>query len=406
MASVEPNYGSVPRPEHVRPDQIVDFDYFRPPGIEAGDVHLAWKRLHDRPDIFWTPRNGGHWVVTRAEDIKYVQQTFEIFSHEVFTIPRGASRIQMPPLTVDPPDHARYRSVLNPVFRGVKMASLEPDIRALTVELIEGLRPQGGCEFLADFGQVMPVSVFLGLANLPLAQRREFVAWAVNYIAATDQATRDLYLGKVMSYLGAVLEDRKAGDGDDLLSKIARWGQTPDCGPGDMIGMAAVVFFGGLDTVTNMLTFIARHLAEHPEHRRRLVAEPGLAAQATEEYIRRHGLSNTGRLVKVATDYKGAHFAADDMVMVPISLSGMDERKFDRPLAVDFDRALEPNDHDTFGNGPHRCVGAPLARLELRIFLEEWLKRIPDFHIDPVSPFSSYSGSVNGVHSLSLVWDA
>ena len=405
MPAVEPNYGSVPKPDHVRPDQVVDFDYFRPPGIEEGDVYLAWKRLHDGPDIFWTPRNGGHWVVTRAEDIKYVQQTFEIFSHEVFTIPRGASRIQMPPLTVDPPNHARYRAVLNPVFRGVKMTAMESDIRALTVELIEDLKPQGRCEFLTDFAQVMPVTVFLGLADLPLSKRRDFVEWAVTYIASSDQATRDLYLNKVMSYLGAVLEERKHGDGEDLLSKIARWSKTPDCGPGDMMGMAAVVFFGGLDTVANMLSFTARHLAEHPEHRRRLIEEPGLSAKAAEEYIRRHGLSNTGRLVKVATDYKGVHFAVDDMVMVPISMSSMDERKYDRPLEVDFDRDLEAG-HDTFGNGPHRCVGAPLARLELRIFLEEWLKRIPEFRIDPAQPFSSYSAPVNGVRSLNLVWKA
>src|SRR5438874_207162 len=132
MATIEPNYGSVARPDHVRPEQVVDFDYYHPAGIEDGDVYAAWNRLRGGPDIFWTPRNGGHWVVTRAEDVKYVQQSFEIFSHEVFTIPRGASRIQMPPLTVDPPNHARYRSVLNPSFRGVKMAALEPDIRALT----------------------------------------------------------------------------------------------------------------------------------------------------------------------------------------------------------------------------------------------------------------------------------
>lgn len=124
---------------------------------------------------------------------------------------------------------------------------------------------------------------------------------------------------------------------------------------------------------------------------------------AAEEYIRRQGLSNTGRLVKSDVTYKGVTFKADEMVMVPISMSSMDDRKHANPLEIDFDRVTPA--HDTFGNGPHKCVGAPLARAELRIFLEEWTKRIPDFRLDPTQRPASHSGAVNGVSSLHLVWD-
>jgi len=393
-----------PRPSHVPEGRVIDFDYYHPPGMEEGNVYTAWKKLHDGPDIVWTPHNGGHWIVTRGEDIRWVQENYEIFSHEVFTIPRVEMPIRMPPLTVDPPLHARYRAVLNPFFTPGRVRELADNVRALTVELIEKLKPAGGCEFVNQFARIMPVTIFLGIVDLPLDRRAQFVEWAVGHVTATNEATKHHYVGKVTAYLREVIEERAANPGDDLLSRIAAWPKNPRYqGEHEVIGMAMLVFFGGLDTVANMLSFTAWHLAEHPEHRQRLRDEPELIPQAAEEFIRRFGLSNTGRLVKRDVQYKGVTFKADEMVMVPISLSSMDERKHANPLEIDFDRLPEP--HNTFGNGPHKCVGAPLARSELRIFLEEWIRHIPDFRLDPEHRPMSNSGSVNGVQSLHLLWD-
>lgn len=403
MSTPVPNYGSVAKPAHVPDALVVDFDYFHPPGIDGGTVYTAWHRLHDGPDIVWTPRNGGHWILTRGEDIKWVQERYQTFSHETFTIPRGAS-VRMPPLTVDPPLHARYRAVLNPSFTPKQVQALSEQVRALTIELIEAIRPHGRCEFVSQFARIMPVSIFLGIVDLPLDRRDEFVEWATGYIGSNDQATRDQYLGKVTGYLREVLDERAATPGDDLLSRIVGWRNNSRFeGEFEVIGMAMLVFFGGLDTVANMLSFSAWHLAEHLGHRQRLRDDPALSARAAEEYIRRHGLSNTGRLVKHDIDYKGVTFKADEMVMVPISMSSMDDRLYVDPLAVDFDRPAEP--HNTFGNGPHKCVGAPLARSELSIFLEEWTQRMPEVRLDPAHRPHSHSGAVNGVSSLHLVWD-
>jgi cytochrome P450 len=399
-----PNYSRVAKPAHVPGDLVVDFDYFHPPGIDEGTVYTAWHRLHDGPDIVWTPHNGGHWILTRAEDIRWVQETHQSFSHEVFTIPRGASPVRMPPLTVDPPLHARYRAVLNPSFTPKRVQTLGEQVRALTVDLIEKLRPLGACEFVGQFARIMPVTIFLGIVDLPLDRRDEFVEWAVGYIDASDQPTKDRYLGKVVAFLREVLDARAAAPGDDLLSRIAGWRDNPRFGgEHEVIGMAMLVFFGGLDTVANMLSFTAWHLAKHPELHRRLRDDPSIAGRAAEEYIRRHGLSNTGRLVKHDVAYKGVTFKADEMVMVPISMSSMDDRLHADPLTVDFDR--ETPAHDTFGNGPHKCVGAPLARSELRIFLEEWTQRMPPVRLAPGHRPRSHSGSVNGVSSLHLEWD-
>lgn len=399
-------YGSVAVPDHVPSELVVDFDYLHPAGMaDGGDVYAAWKVLHEGPDIVWTPRNGGHWIVTRGEDIKFVQENFEVFSHEEFTIPRGSSPVKMPPLTVDPPLHARYRAVLNPSFTPTRVAEMRDKARALTRELAERLRPLGKCEFVNDFARVMPVTMFLGIVDLPLERRAEFVEWGLTYVTSTDSERKLDALAKVQAYLKSEIDARAGQGGDDLLTRIADWRANPRFqGEHEVLGMALLVFFGGLDTVANMLSFVTRYLAGHPAQRRRLIEQPEIIPQAAEEFFRRFGLSNTGRLVKRDFTYKGVTFLRDEMVMVPIALSSMDERLYADPLTVDFDRGSTPNSHNTFGNGPHRCVGSPLARAELQVFLEEWLAVIPDFSLDPDHPPIVHSGAVNGVDRLHLVW--
>jgi hypothetical protein len=153
---VEPNYGQVPRPDHVLPEQVVEFDYRAP--IPAGeDNYTVLSRLQQHgPDILWTPCNGGHWIVVRSEDIRWVQENFGTFSHEVFMIPRGSTRIVMPPLTVDPPLHARFRAVLNPFFKPSKVAAMRDKARGLAIDLIERIVAKGRCEVVADFASVLP----------------------------------------------------------------------------------------------------------------------------------------------------------------------------------------------------------------------------------------------------------
>lgn len=396
-------YDRVPVPAHVPPELVVDFDYLHPPGMEEGDVYTAWHRLHDGPDIVWTPCNGGHWILTRGEDIKNVQENFEVFSHEVFSIPRGSSPVRMPPLTVDPPLHARYRAILNPFFTPTRVRAMREQADQLTRDLIAGIKPKGRCEFVNDFARVMPVTMFLGIVDLPIEHREQFVEWGVTFMTSTDSREKLGAQEKVVAYLRKVLDERYADPGDDLLSKIAAWRDNPRFqGEYEVIGMAVLVYFGGLDTVANMLSFITRYLAENPEQRRRLIEQPDIIPQATEEFLRRFGLSNTGRLITRDFDYKGVPFRQDEMVMVPISMSSMDDRLYDRPLEIDFDR--NPT-HNTFGNGAHKCVGSPLARAEIQVFLREWLHALPDFRLDPDNPPVTHSGAVNGVNSLHLVWD-
>jgi cytochrome P450 len=400
----QPNFATVAPPLHVPPAHIVDFDYYHPPGIERDDIYVVLKRLHDRPDILWSPHNGGHWIVTRAEDIRWVRETHEIFSHEEFGVPRGSMNLLMPPSTVDPPYHARFRAVLNPAFTPGVARRLVDHARGTAVELIEALKPHGHCDFVRDFARVLPVVVFLSVMDLPVERREEFTRWAVGYTTAPGQESKDRAAAQVAGYLAGVLDEREAHPGDDLLSRIAAWRRNPRFQhEGEVMGMAMVSFIGGLDTLANLIAFAARYLARDAAARARLIAEPALIPRAAEELIRRHGLTMTGRIIKQDVTRKGVTMKRDDMLLVIDALASMDERAFPNPLTVDFDRDAAV--HDTFGNSRHKCVGEHLARMELIIFIAEWLTRIPDFRLDPALPSKTYGGPVMGMSQLGLRWD-
>lgn len=393
-------------PSHVPAELVIDWDYLNPAGIEEeGGIYGALKRLHRYPhDILWSPRNGGHWIVSRADDVRWVRDEAEIFSHEEFILPPGSMNTLMPPTNVDPPYHARFRAVLNPVFSAGRIRRLADSTRALTGELIDKLVPLGKCEFQRDFARVMPVYVFLNMLDLPTDRSTEFVAWATSYVHARTQDEREWATARVMGFLRDVLDERERNPGDDMFSRIVAFRRNPRFQrEEEIMGMAMNSFIGGLDTVTNMLTFTAWHLATHPQARRQLIAEPAIVSRAAEEYLRRFGLAVTARIIKADVSRKGVDMKKGDYLLVVDPLAGIDERIWDNPMQIDFDR--DTRVHDTFGNGVHRCVGEHLARMELVVFLAEWLRRIPDFELDPDVPPVTQGGAVIAMPQLGLRWE-
>ena len=154
-------------PAHVDPALVVDFDYMQPTGIEEGDVYRAFARLHQGPDIQWTPRYGGHWIATRAEDIKWIQESWQLFSNTEKSPPRGSCPF-MPPITFDPPDHTRYRAVLNPYFAKRRIEEkLEAKVRTVIAGLVEDMRPKGACDFVSEFSVIAPLKIFWDFVDLP-----------------------------------------------------------------------------------------------------------------------------------------------------------------------------------------------------------------------------------------------
>ena len=396
---------AAPTPAHVPQRLVRDVDIFNLPGAEE-DVHLAWRRLQQEgPEIFWTPRNGGHWIATRADDIEAMQLDHEHFSMAALSIPRTEPR-SMPaiPISLDPPHHWPVRKLMQPAFLPRAVDRLEDGVRATAIHLIEGLAPLGRCEFVGDFATRLPVTVFMEMMDLPVADMERLRPLADAATRSRDTAERRNASGAMAQYVMGSVRQRRETPGDDLISFLGQ-GEVEGrpISFEETLSMVVLLMFGGLDTVASMLGFVARFLAASPAHRRQLIDEPMLIPNAVDELIRRHGLVNTARLVTEDHDYKGVPLRKGDQVQLPNGLAGLDERRFDDPLSVDFHRE-RPIRHAAFGNGPHTCPGAVLARRELKVFLEEWLTRIPDFQIEPGREPQFAVGMVNTVTVLPLVW--
>lgn len=394
----------VPVPPHVPPERVVDFDMYNPAGVNE-DVQLAWRRLQDGPDIVWTPHYGGYWIATRAEDIETIQKDYTRFSHQAISIPREGA-FKLAPLTMDPPESEPYRKLIMPSFLPKAVNVLEQKARSTAIELIEGFYAKGECEFIEDFAKVLPVVVFLSMVDLPIEDRTLIQPWA-EMAARGGAEARIAAHNSMLEYLNGWIDRRMAEPGDDVISivikadingrKITRQ---------EIIDVCILLLFGGLDTVASMMGFIARYLAYNSEVRQQIIdrlGEPAFVKHAVEELLRRHGVSNTARVITNDMEFKGVQLKQGEMIQIPNSLVGLDERRVERPLDVDFSRPF-PIPHATFGNGVHTCPGAVLARREIQVYLEEWLKRIPNFEVKPNSKIGLATGMVSSVTELHLQW--
>jgi cytochrome P450 len=360
----------------------------------------------DGPEIFWTPRNGGHWIATRAEDIEAMQLDHEHFSMAALSIPRAdAGGQQAIPISLDPPHHWPFRKLMQPAFLPRAVDRLEDGVRATAIRLIEHLAPLGRCEFVGDFATRLPITVFMEMMDLPIADIERLRPLADVATRSPDTAERRKASGAMAQYVMGYVRERREAPADDLISFVGQ-GQVEGrpISFEETLSMVVLLMFGGLDTVASMLGFVACFLAANPGHRRQLIDDPALIPSAVDELIRRHGLVNTARLVTQDHHFKGVDLRKGDQVQLPNALAGLDDRRFHDPLTVDFNRE-RPIKHAAFGNGPHTCPGAVLARRELKVFLEEWLKRIPDFRVEPGQRPQFAVGMVNTVTILPLVWE-
>jgi cytochrome P450 len=393
-----------PIPNHVPRERVVDFDFFNVKDVD-GDIHRGWKRLHEGPDIFWTPRNGGHWVATRAADLEEMYKNYELFSSRHMAIPvAGMSDLPIHPVDADPPEHSAYRGLMAPAFSPKAMRVLETKARELSIQRIQSFLARGECDFISEFSKHMPIGIFLTMTDLP-AQDAEILLPLVDTKTRDPdpQAQLDAW-NKVVAYVEGKVKERAAHPGTDVISRFVQ-GQIEGkpISQRHALGMAVLAMFAGLDTVVASLGHVARFLALNPGHRQQLIENPGLIPAAVEELLRRFSVVSDAREVNKDFDYQGMQLKQGDMILLPTLLHGLDERRFPDPLSVDFARADKL--HLAFGAGVHRCIGSMLARTELRVLLQEWLSRIPDFRIKPGASTPTQSGQVSVIVRLPLVWD-
>lgn len=396
----------VTTPSHVPPDRVVDVDIYALPG-QADGFHAAWRALQTgAPPIVWTPRNEGHWIALSGEVLAEVQSDHERFSNRIIVIPKSVgAQHGLIPTTIDPPAHRPYRKLLNDGMSLAKVRRMHDSIRRTAAELIDGFADGGGCDFTHDYARIFPLRIFMALVDLPMADVEHIRHWAEcmtrpNPPMPFDAAKRAFY-----DYLAPVVAARSLAPGDDLISYVATTEMDGrQLGEEEALALSTQILIAGVDTVVNVLGFLFLHLATHDDVRRSLATMSGNALfAASNELFRRFGLVTIARTVRDDMTFLGVKLKAGELVCIPTQVHGIDDRINACPMDVDFSRRAPR--HSAFGSGPHMCPGQELARAEVAITVEEWLKRIPDFRVAADADTRCSGGIVPQINRLVLEWD-
>lgn len=394
-----------PVPAHVPEDLVRDFDPYNLPGLVDGysdDIHALWKSIQDtHPDIFWTPRNGGHWVLTRYRDMVELTTDPGRFSNLEPFVPKGIIP-HTGPNQMDAPEHGPFRKLVAQAFTPALLNQAGLRARAAAVDIIDRLRPVGRCDFVLDFAGIMPVVTFLNLLGMPESDAPYLLDLAKRNVPGQDtmeQAARETH-----EYIANLIRDRQAKPGDDFVSMLVRARvMDRDLTPVERHNVVQLVVTGGLETVMNTTAFAMIHFARNPALQRELRENPELYDGAVDEISRRFGTSNLARLAKADTQLGGVAIREGEQVLGIFPLSGLDERANPDPMR--FDPRRSQRRHVNFGSGPHTCLGARLARRELRIFLEEWVAKMPECRIAHGTQPRMAAGLINTVRGFYLEWD-
>ncbi len=389
-------------PSHVPEDLVVAWDHYDHAALQADPVG-CYDALRSRGRAFWSPLLGGFWVLTRYDDVRAVLQDPEVWSSRDSAIP--AREVRLLPVNLDPPEHTKYRRIVNGPFSPTSVAGLEEDVRGVTRALMDeieaGLADGDEVDLLEDFAKPLPSRIFCAIFGLPVDQWREFVGWTEQVLHSSDLEARAAATAQLRAYLAELIVARREAPRDDLLSLlVAAEVDGVRLTDAELVDFAHTLFTAGLDTVTNAIAFVLRHLGEHPRERRRLVDEPDLAAAAVEEYLRLYGFVQLTRTATRDTTVGGVQVRRGERVLLPLASAGRDETEFGPLDEVDLER--HPNRHLAFGAGPHRCVGSHLARLELQVVVQEWHARFPAYEVVPPGRPVGHGGGVAGLTEVRL----
>jgi cytochrome P450 len=394
-------------PDHVPPELVWDrsFDAFT---AELGDPFLAITRLHEGPGIFWATDAGygrPGWVVTRYDLISEVFIDYEHFSAErpgMIADLLGVN-LRLNPIEIDPPAHYGYRRILNPFFTPKAVTAYDAPVREACLSLIAKFADQGGCEFVEQFAIPFPSYVFLDLMHMPREKLADFIAWEEALMRAPDPMQRVAAARSIYKYLEEHKERQRLNPSSDFLRAMTT--AEVDGRPLEhleVMGMFYVLYVGGLDTVYSTLGWVMRHLATHPDLQERLRSNPDDLPAAVEELCRAYSVVITHRQLAKDYTFHGVPMRKGDEINMPIALADRDPQVFANPHVVDIDR--KPR-HINFGTGTHFCLGIHLAKREIRIVMEEFLKRFRNIRIKDGASYRYHTGRTFGIDYLPLVWD-
>ncbi|MEH2487504.1 cytochrome P450 [Bradyrhizobium sp. AZCC 2230] len=383
-------------------DWARDFDHLDPRW--AQDPHSIWRELRQTCPVAHTDRFDGVYFPSRYEDVRAVAYDTEHFSSRRVSIREGKPVLPpSPPVTSDPPAHRDDRKILIAPFTPQSVAKLEPKTRAICRELLERLSDRKECDAAVDYAQEIPSRVTAYLLGTSEHEGPRFRKWARDFLelGAADPAVTHRVLAEVDAFFAKEISTRKAAPGDDLISYLldAKVHGQP-LNEEHIRGTTRLLFFAGIDTTWSMIGASLWHLATHEDDRKRLVAEPNLIPTAIEEFLRAYAPVAVAREVVKETEIGGCPLKEGEMVMLAYGAANRDPAMFPNADRVIIDRA--ENRHATFGLGIHRCIGSNLARMEIRVALEEWLGRFPDFVLSDAAEVKWSAGTVRGPRQIPI----
>ena len=387
-------------------DWTTDYDIFSPDYVLDPYPMMEAIRESGCP-VAHSDRWGGSWMPTRYSDVVAAAQEHETFTSEnIIVVPpppgqmEGAyGGVKAPPITSDPPDHLWHRRIILPTFSPQSVAKYEQGTRDLCNGLIDGFIGNGRADAAGDYAQQIPARVISAMLGVPVEMADEFTGWVrgVLEVGLTDPVVRLENRNKIIQFFVGQLADRTANPReDDLITQLIA--STDDKGrPVDanyVLGVCNLMLVAGVDTTWSAIGSSLWHFAQHPEHRAQLRDQPEIWPMAIEELLRAYSPVTMARIAGHDTEFQGCPIKAGDRVLMAFPAANRDPRMFENPDDVKLDR--ENNRHVAFGSGIHRCAGSNLARLEMRVALQTWLERIPEFELENPADVTWAGGQVRG----------
>jgi cytochrome P450 len=388
-------------------DWTTDFDHTDDAWVS--DPYRIWDELRDKCPVAHTDRYGGAWLPVTHATVSDVD-TEHFTSRSVVMSEIRPTELDLPapigiapPITSDPPFHQMARRLLLPAFGPKKIAEYEPYTRALCNELLDGVAGKTQFDAAVDYAQDIPLRVIAKMLGFPEGDAdmfRRFIRMVLEDVGqSAEERQAVIESGELDVYLDARIEEHLANPRDDLTTFLLNAeldGQKLH--PDHVRGTMVLLMIAGIDTTWSAIGASLWHLAQHPADRERLAAEPQLMPTAVEEFLRAYAPVTMARLVAQDFDFHGCPMKEGDWLLLPFPAANRDPEFFADADEVRIDRV--ENRHAAFGLGIHRCLGSNLARMELLIALEEWMKRYPDFELTDPAAVHWSPGQVRGPRTL------
>ena len=390
-----------------RVDRLVrDFDHWD--AELAVDPFPIYQQLRDECPVAHSQQYGGFWVLSRYVDIDAAARDPGTFSSKSISIPVeiGLGGLPVPPLDRDPPEHTRFRQLLLPFFSPGRTRKLEPLTRRVAAGLVDAFVSEGGGDVVAAFSKPLPIAVIAQILGVEPDDHALFTEWTTAIVegGATDPEHAARAGSDIYAYFVNLLEARRRDRRDDLVSYLLDAELDGErMADQERLGCCVLLLLAGIDTTWSTLGTFLWYLAQDPEACRFITTDESHIVAAIEELLRAFAPTSVARITTRQTVVGGQCIAESQQVLLPFPAANRDERAFPDPDRVQLDRA--PNPHLAFGAGVHRCLGAHLARMELRVALEEFLGRVPNFRLADPDTVVWKSGPIRGPRVLELMLD-